>query len=68
MFNGNQCTRVVKNALDAGGFANGETIEYNSSGAGQIKSVVPAWLPITKQKSIEKRNKGRDVTGSIRRN
>ena len=63
---GNQCTRVVRNALNAGGFNNGEDNKKGNNGIwdGLINENI---FPISKQKAIEKFNKGTDIDKQLKR-
>jgi RHS repeat-associated protein len=58
------CTHVVKKALDAGGLNNGETsIEYKTQAQSgiQFKRKVNNWLPTAKQVEIENSNTGNSI-------
>ena len=62
---GNQCTSVVKNALDAGGLKNGEITRTNPGMpyAADKKNN----FPIDKQKEIEHSNNGKKIDDKIKR-
>ncbi len=70
IWTGNQCTRVVKNALDAGGLNNGEQstfIKYQGKSDMPYKTTEENYLPATKQKEIERSNKGVKIDAKIKR-
>jgi hypothetical protein len=67
---GNQCTRVVKNALDAGGLKNGEkskVTKYQGKSDIPYQTTEENYLPITKQEEIERSNKGTKIDEKIKR-
>jgi hypothetical protein len=66
----NQCTTVVKNALDAAGLKNGEqskTVKYQGKSEIPIEVVEENYLPATKQAEIERSNPGVKIDEKIKR-
>jgi RHS repeat-associated protein len=60
------CTHVVKEALDAGGLKNGEVTSTGIGNNATGESYKSAnWLPSSKQKEIERSNSGVDVDGKL---
>ncbi len=69
LIKGNQCTSVPKNALDAGGFKNGEYSDTGKRDPQNYGKTIKErnTLPVTKQKEIERSNRGIDVDNQLKR-
>jgi len=70
ILSGNQCTRVAKNALDAGGLKNGETskvTKYQGKSDLPYQTTEENYLPATKQTEIERSNKGTKIDDKIKK-
>jgi uncharacterized protein RhaS with RHS repeats len=69
LLSGNQCTAVPRNALKAGGFKTGEYTDTGQRDPQNYGQTIKERniLPVTKQKEIERSNKGTDVDNQLKR-
>ena len=69
LLTGSECTAVPRNALDAGGLANGEYTDTHQRDPQNYGETIKEknLLPVTKQREIERSNPGVDVDRQLQR-